>query len=48
MFVRCLNNLKRDHLEIQHPKFENNRRGLIEPVSLLIRNNVRCDIPHTT
>ena len=26
------NNLKGDHLEIQHPKFENSRLGLIESV----------------
>ena len=26
------NNLKRDPLEIQHPKFENSRLGLIESV----------------
>ena len=25
-------NLKRDHLEIQHPKFENSRLGFIESV----------------
>ena len=25
-----LNNLKRDPLEIQHPKFENSRRGVTE------------------
>ena len=27
-----LNNLKRDPLDIQHPKFENSRLGLIESV----------------
>ena len=27
-----LNNLKRDPLEIQHPKFENSRLGFTEPV----------------
>ena len=26
----CLNNLKRDPLETQHPKFENSRLGVIE------------------